>query len=158
MQDGPIDWNEDAARAVISKLEGERGALLLVLQALQERFGHVPDAAVALIAEALNLSRAEVHGVRTFYHDFHDTRRGRHVLKICRAEACQSMGGEKLAERTARALGVQFGETTPDGSVTLEAVYCLGLCACAPSALFDDRPVGRLNDKTIKSLLAEAQA
>jgi formate dehydrogenase subunit gamma len=158
MHDAPIAWNEDAARAVIANLKGERGSLLLVLQAIDETFGHVPDAAVALVAEQLNLSRAEVHGVRTFYHDLHEERRGRHVLKICRAEACQSMGGEKIAEKAARTLGVQFGETLPDGSLTLEAVYCLGLCACAPSALFDGRPVGRLNDKTVKALIAEAQA
>ena len=158
MHDTPAAWNEDAARAVIAKLKGERGSLLLVLQAIDETFGHVPDAAVALVAEQLNLSRAEVHGVRTFYHDLHEERRGRHVLKICRAEACQSMGGEKIAQKAARGLGIRFGETLPDGSLTLEAVYCLGLCACAPSALFDGRPVGRLNDKTVKALIAEAQA
>ena len=158
MQEGLINWNEDAARAVAAELKGERGSLLLVLQALQEKFGHVPDAAIALIADTLNLSRAEVHGVRTFYHDLHDAPRGRHVLKICRAEACQSMGGEKVAEKAVRALGIGFGETSQDGAITLEAVYCLGLCACAPSALFDDRPVGRLNDRIIKSLIAEAQA
>jgi formate dehydrogenase subunit gamma len=158
MHEAPMAWNEDAARAVVAKLRGGRGSLLLVLQAIDETFGHVPDEAVALVAEQLNLSRAEVHGVRTFYHDLREDRRGRHVLKICRAEACQSMGGEKIAEKVARGLGIKFGETLPDGSLTLESVYCLGLCACAPSALFDGRPVGRLNDKVVKSLIAEAQA
>jgi len=112
---------------------------------------------VPIIAEALNLSRAEVHGVVTFYHDFKSEPRGRHVLKLCRAEACQAAGGDALAARAEAALGVTIGGTTPDRRVTLEPVYCLGLCATAPSAMLDGRVVGRLDETRLDALVAEAQ-
>jgi formate dehydrogenase subunit gamma len=111
-----------------------------------------------IIAERLNLSRAEVHGVMTFYHDFREEPAGRHVLKICRAEACQSMGGDRIAEAAQAKLGIGFNETAEDGSVTLEPVYCLGLCACAPSALLDGRVIGRLDDARLDKIVKEVRA
>ena len=111
----------------------------------------------ALIAEALNISRAEVHGVVTFYHDFRRKPAGRHVLKLCRAEACQAAGGDAIAERAEQRLGIALGGTAADGSVTLEPVYCLGLCACAPSAILDGRVHGRLDDKRLDALIAKTQ-
>jgi formate dehydrogenase subunit gamma len=110
-----------------------------------------------MVAKALNLSRAEVHGVFTFYHDFRHKPAGRHVLKLCRAEACQAAGGDALAARAQAKLGVALGDTTADDRVTLEPVYCLGLCATAPSAMLDGRLVGRLDQKRLDALVAEAQ-
>jgi formate dehydrogenase subunit gamma len=122
---------------------------------LLEAFGYVPEPAVPMVADALNLSRAEVHGVVTFYHDFRREPAGRHVLKLCRAESCQAMGSERLAAHLEDKLGLRFGETSVDGEVTLEAVYCLGLCALSPTALVDDRVVARLDEKRLDAILAE---
>lgn len=149
------EWNEGEAKAIIAAHQA-RG-LLPVLSALNETFGHVHKDAIRLCAQALNLSRAEVHGVASFYHDFRERPPGRHVLKLCGAEACQSMGGDALAQHVARELGISFGETTPDESITLERVYCLGLCACAPAALLDEAPHARLDSKSVSALLAEAR-
>jgi formate dehydrogenase subunit gamma len=110
-----------------------------------------------MIAQALNLSRAEVHGVFTFYHEFRKEPAGRHVVKLCRAEACQAAGGDALAARAEHALGIGIGATSADGAVTLEPIYCLGLCATAPSAMIDGRVVGRLDAKLLDALLTEAQ-
>ena len=104
----------------------------------------------------MNITRAEVHGVVTFYHDFRRAPAGRHVLKLCRAEACQAAGGDPLAAHAEARLGVTIGNTTPDGRVTVEPVYCLGLCSLSPSAMIDGRMVARLDDKTLDTLLAEA--
>jgi formate dehydrogenase subunit gamma len=109
-----------------------------------------------MIAEVLNLTRAEVHGVVTFYHDFRRAPSGRHVLKLCRAEACQSMGADGLAERACAKLGIGWGETTPDGRLTLDPVYCLGLCATAPSAMIDGKPVGRLSQARLDKMIEAA--
>jgi formate dehydrogenase subunit gamma len=122
-----------------------------------EEFGYIDSAAEPLIADALNISRAEVHGVVTFYHDFRREPAGRHVLKLCRAEACQAAGGDAIAARAEARLGTAIGTTCADGSVTLEAVYCLGLCATAPSAILDGRVVGRLDSDRLDALLVEAQ-
>ncbi|MGV0821130.1 formate dehydrogenase subunit gamma [Martelella sp. AMO21009] len=130
--------------------------LLPILHDVQSEFGHIPEAALRLVAEMLNLSRAEVHGVISFYHDFRREPAGRHVLKICRAEACQSMGGEALADGLRAALGLDWHETTADGRLTLEPVYCLGLCSCAPAAMLDDALYGRLDEATLKDVVAEA--
>lgn len=151
-------WSPERAREVIGAHGGQPGALLPVLHALQEEFGHVPEPALPLVAEALNLSRAEVHGVVTFYHDFRRDPAGRHVVKLCRAEACQARGGEALAAHARDALGIGWGETTPDGRVTLEPVYCLGLCACAPAGMIDGRVVARLDGAALDRLLAEELA
>jgi len=150
-------WNSDRASALIAGHSARDGALLPILHALQEVFGCVPEPAVPMVAQALNLSRAEVHGVVTFYHDFRREPPGRHVLKLCRAEACQAAGCDALAARAEARLGVPVGKTTPDGRVTVEAVYCLGLCATAPSAMLDGRVVGRLDAPRLDALLAEAQ-
>lgn len=142
---------------ILAAYGGVEAPLLEILHALQREFGCVPTEAQEIVAEALNISRAEVHGVTSFYHDFSSEPRGRHTLKICRAEACQSMGGEGRAAQAREALGVDFGATTADGAVTLEAVYCLGLCACAPAAMLDGRPVGRLDRDGLERILAEAR-
>ncbi len=151
-------WSADEASAIVSTESAREGALLPVLHKLQETFGHVPDAAVPVIAQVMNLSRAEVHGVVTFYHDFKHAPQGKHVLKICRAEACQSRGGEDIAARASKLLGIAFGETTTDKRVTLEAIYCLGLCACGPSAMLNGAPVARVTDAKLDSLIAETNS
>ena len=125
-----------------------------MFQALQEAFGHVPEAAVPMVAAALNISRAEAHGIVTFYHDFRSAPAGRQVLKLCRAEACQSMGGAALAKGLLARLGIDWGETTADGRLTVEPVYCLGFCACAPAALLDGAPLGRLDAATLREVCA----
>jgi formate dehydrogenase subunit gamma len=134
------------------------GPLLPILHAMQDAFGHIPEAAHRPIAEALNISRAELHGVISFYHDFRVNPAGRHVLKICRAEACQAVGGSALAEATLAKLGLEWHGTTANGAVTVEPVYCLGLCACAPAAMLDERAVGRVDGARMDALLAEAGA
>jgi formate dehydrogenase subunit gamma len=151
-------WNSDLALEVIKPHIGRDGALLPILHDLQVTFGWIPEPAVPLVAEALNLSRAEVHGVVTFYHDFRREPAGRHVLKICRAEACQAAGGEALAARAEAKLGLTFGSTSVNQGVTLESIYCLGLCATAPSAMLDGRVVGRLDEGRLDALLSEAQS
>ena len=150
-------WDEKRGAEIIAEHTQLEGATLVMLHALQEAFGYVPEAAIPMVAEALNLSRAEVHGVVTFYHDFRHKPAGKHVLKLCRAEACQAAGGDALAARAEAKLGIAIGNTTADERVTLEPIYCLGLCATAPSAMFDGRLVGRLDEKRIDALLAEAQ-
>ncbi len=130
------------AGEIIDRHPAAQTSLLPILHDVQEAFGHVPQAVVPQIAKALNISRADAHGVVSFYHDYRKALPGRHVIKLCRAEACQSMGVEALAEQLSSLLGVNFGETAKDGSVTLEAVYCLGLCACAPAAMVDGELVG----------------
>ena len=150
-------WNEERASALIAEHLGLDGPLLPILHAFQEEFGYVDEAAEPLIADTLNLSRAEVHGVVSFYHDYRRAPAGRHVLKLCRAEACQAAGGDALAARAEQRLGLAMGGTAADGSVTLEPVYCLGLCATAPSAMLDDRLVGRLDKARLDALLGEAQ-
>ena len=139
------DSHDALVREIIDAHRGVEGATLPILNKVQEALGYVPDSALPIIAKALNISRAEIYGVVTFYHDFRREPAGRHVVKLCRAEACQSMGARELADHICERLGVDFGETSPDGRVTLEAVYCLGLCALAPSAMIDGRVVGRLD-------------
>ncbi|MDH2403125.1 formate dehydrogenase subunit gamma [Bradyrhizobium sp. SSUT18] len=150
-------WDETRGADVIAEHSKQEGATLVILHALQEAFGYVTEAAIPMVAQALNLSRAEVHGVFTFYHDFRHKPAGRHVLKLCRAEACQAAGGDALAARAEAKLGVSLGSTTADNRVTLEPIYCLGLCATAPSAMLDGRLIGRLDEKRIDALVAEAQ-
>jgi formate dehydrogenase subunit gamma len=150
-------WEEIRAREVIAAHAAGNGAALPILHALQEVFGCVPEAAVPIIADVLNLSRAEVHGVVTFYHDFRREPPGRTVLKLCRAEACQAMGGDALGAHARGKLRVDWGETTRDGRVTLDAVFCLGLCATAPSAMINNRLVGRLTEARLDKLIEAAQ-
>jgi formate dehydrogenase subunit gamma len=143
--------------AVINELKGLEGPLLPILHGIQGEFGYVPGESLPVIADLLNLSRAEVHGVVTFYHDYRNHPAGRHVLKLCRAEACQSMGGDAIAAKVQQLLGIGFHETTKDGAVTLEPVYCLGLCACAPSAMLDGEVIGRLDAEKIEEIAAEVR-
>jgi formate dehydrogenase subunit gamma len=150
-------WDDKRGAEIIAEHTHLEGATLVILHALQEAFGYVPEPAIPMIAEALNLSRAEVHGVFTFYHDFRHKPAGKHVLKLCRAEACQAAGGDALTARAESRLGVKIGNTTADERVTLEPIYCLGLCATAPSAMLDGRLIGRLDEARIDALVAEAQ-
>lgn len=134
------------------------GALLPILHALQDAYGHVPAAAAPMIMDALNISKAELQGVISFYHDFRDHPAGRHVVKICRSEACQAVGATALAETTLAGLGLDWHGTTANGAVTVEPIYCLGLCACGPAVMIDDRVVGRVDGARMARLLAEAGA
>ncbi|MDD7972244.1 formate dehydrogenase subunit gamma [Roseinatronobacter alkalisoli] len=148
----------DDMRAIIAQHLHLEGPLLPILHAFQDAFGHIPAAASPLITEALNISRAELHGVISFYHDFRENPAGRHVLKICRAEACQAVGGNALAESTLRKLGLDWHGTTANGAVTVEPVYCLGLCACGPAVMVDGRVLGRVDTARMDAVLAEAGA
>jgi formate dehydrogenase subunit gamma len=150
------DWDQQRAAEIIDAHRDVDGAALPILHALQEAFGHIPEDAVPLIAQALNLTRAEIHGIVTFYHDFRRTAPGRHVLKLCRAEACQSVGGDALADHARTRLRIDWGETTGNGAVTLEPVFCLGLCACGPAAMLDGQVVGRLDRQRLDAMLDTA--
>jgi formate dehydrogenase subunit gamma len=141
----------------IQELQHLPGALLPILHALQDEFGYIDDAMVPLVADALNISHAEVHGVISFYRDFRRAPAGRHVLRICRAESCQSMGCNALIEHVERRLGVSLGETTVDGNFTLEPVYCLGNCALSPAVMLDDQPYGRVSAAIADSLIENAR-
>ncbi|MQX34965.1 formate dehydrogenase subunit gamma [Roseospira navarrensis] len=155
-------WAEDRARAILAAYAEMPGALLPMLHALQDEFGCIDEDAVPLLADTLNLSRAEVHGVVTFYHDFRRTRPGRHVVKVCRAEACQAVGAESLLDHVKRSLSVDAGGTTADGAVSLQVVYCLGNCALGPAVMIDDVPHGRVSSARFNALTdalrAEAEA
>ena len=148
-----LAWDADRARTRILESQHLPGALLPVLHALQEEFGYIDRAAVPLIADVLNLSQAEVHGVISFYHDFRHEPPGRHVLKLCRAEACQSMGCDRLINHVEQRLGAKLGETTPDGGFTLDAVYCLGNCALSPALMLDGKPYGRVSPEVADFLI-----
>ena len=141
--------------AIIARLKGEPGPLLLVLHAVQDALGHIPPASVPVIADGLNLSRAEVHGCVSFYHYFRDHPAGRHTIRICRAESCQSMNSDALAEHARRRLGVDFHHTTANGEFSLEPVYCLGNCACSPAVMIDHTLYGRVTPERFEELLEE---
>ena len=154
-----VAWSEtERARDVIAQHQALDGAMLPILHALQAEFGCVPREAEPLIADALNLSRADVYGVISFYHDFRREPAGRHVLKICRAEACQALGAVAMAQRLLADLAVEWHGTTADGAVTVEPSFCLGLCACAPAALFDGEPMGRVTAAALDRVVGEARA
>jgi len=148
-------WNTETAERLIAERRSLPGALLPMLHALQDAFGYVDPAAVPMLAEALNLSRAEVHGVVTFYHEFRQAPPGRHVVRLCRAEACQSVGGEALAAHVRKRLGIDFHQTTPDAEASLEPVFCLGLCACSPAIAIDGKVYGRVDAGRFDRLMAE---
>lgn len=147
-----------AAREVAMRYGNKPDALLEILHDLQEQLGFVPDAALPALAKALNLSRAEVHGVVTFYHDYRREPAGRHVIKVCRAEACQAMKGNELVAMIERFLHVKLGQTTADGAMTIEAVYCLGNCALAPAIMVDGKMVGRVDKARFETIAAECRA
>ena len=140
---------------IVDRHAGMEGSALPILHAIQEAFGYVPSEAVPIVAHALNRSRAEIHGVVTFYRDFRSSPAGRHVVRVCRAEACKSMGSHRIVAAFEGALGQKIGTTSEDGEVTLEPVYCLGLCATAPNAMIDGRPAGRLDQDAVERLVAE---
>ncbi len=140
---------------ILNDHKGMEGALLPILHAVQAEFGHVPQESLPIIAKALNLSRAEVHGVMSFYHDFRAAPAGRHVVKLCRAESCQSMGADRVAGHARQALGLDWHETSADGRVTLEPVFCLGLCACGPAAIVDGKLHGRLDEAKVDAILRD---
>jgi formate dehydrogenase subunit gamma len=143
---------------ILAAHDGLEGPLLPLLHAVQAELGFIPEDVQPIIAAHLNISKAEVHGVVTFYHNFRAAPAGRHIVKICRAEACQAMGANGLADATLAKLGVAWHGTTANGAVTIEPVYCLGLCACGPAAMVDDRVVGRVDTAKMDELLAEAGA
>jgi formate dehydrogenase subunit gamma len=146
-------WSEDVALSVIAPHRDAPGALLPMLHAVQEAFGFIPDEAVALLADVLNLSRAEVHGVISFYHDFRRSRPGRHVVKVCRAEACQAVGAEGLLDHVRRTLQVdEGGPPSPDGAFSLQVAYCLGNCALGPAVMIDETLHGRVTPARFKAL------
>lgn len=147
------DSQQHAIRSAIASHLHDAGPLLPILHAIQDQIGWVPEEAVATIAEALNLSVAEVHGVISFYHDFRQKPPGQHVLKICRAEACQAMGASRLVAHVQRQTRVELGETRKDGRISLDAVYCLGLCASGPAVMADGRVLGRVNSEKVDALL-----
>jgi formate dehydrogenase subunit gamma len=152
----------DEAKLLVADWLGRNGTgrdqLLPLLHALQDATGYIDDALVPAIASGLNLSRADVHGVLTFYHDYRRKPAGRHIVKLCRAESCQARGGAAIEAAAAARLGVAMGETRRDGQVSLEAVYCLGLCAIGPNALVDGRPVARIDTAMLDSIAAEIAA
>jgi formate dehydrogenase subunit gamma len=147
-----------AARAIALRYGNKPDALLEILHDLQEQLGFIPEAALPALAKALNLSRAEVHGVVSFYHDFRRQPAGRHVIKVCRAEACQSMKGNELAAMIERFLNVKLGQTTADRAITVVAAYCLGNCAMSPAIMVDDRLVGRVDAARFEKIVAECKA
>jgi NADH:ubiquinone oxidoreductase subunit E len=153
----PADQNA-AADAALEAGGRDHTRLLVVLHHLQHSLGFIPPATVRPIARALGLSRAEVHGVISFYHDFRTEPGGQHHVKVCQAESCQAAGGRELWPSLETALGCAAGETAADGSVTLEVVYCLGLCAASPALLIDDEPVGRLTEVKVAQVAARARS
>jgi formate dehydrogenase subunit gamma len=156
---GNRDIQDSALAETVTAISARHGdrpdRLIEILHELQAQVGYVPEAAVQPLATALNLSRAEVHGVISFYHDFHREPPGRHLIKICRAEACQSVGCESLARHAETSLGIGFGKTRGDGAATLEAVYCLGNCALGPSVMINGELYGRVDSARFDSLVKE---
>lgn len=146
-----------AAARVVARLKDQPGALLPILHAVQDELGCIPPEVVPLIAEGLNLSRAEVHGVITFYPHFRGEPAGRHTLEVCRAESCQALGADSLAEHARQRLGCDFHATSEDGAFTLEPVYCLGLCAQSPAIMLDGKPHARVTPARLDRLLAVAR-
>ena len=138
---------------ILNTHKGMQGALLPILHAIQAEFSYIPQMALPVIAKDLNISRAEVHGVVSFYHDFREHPAGAHVLKLCRAESCQAMGADRVAAYAQKSLGIGWHGTTPDGRVTLEPVFCLGLCACGPAAIVDGKLVGRVDEARIDAMI-----
>jgi formate dehydrogenase subunit gamma len=142
---------------IITTLQNKPGALLPILHGVQNALGYVPAESVPTIAKALNLSRAEVHGVISFYHYFRDNKPGKHTINLCRAESCQSMGGKQLENHVKTRLGIDFHETTADGKFTLEPVYCLGNCACSPAMQIDEEIYGRVTANSFDSAINETE-
>jgi formate dehydrogenase subunit gamma len=158
MEPMQIDTELSAVRQALQRRAGTPGGLLPVLHDVQDALGHIPPRVVGEIAENLSLSRAEVHGVISFYHHFRSEPAGAHVVQICRAESCQAMGAERLLDHARARLGCDLHGSTPDGSFTLEPVYCLGLCAMSPAMMIDDAVHARLTPESFDAIVAEARS
>lgn len=148
-------WDPETVRGIISSLKDKPGALLPVLHGIQDALGFVPPDSVAMVARELNLSRAEVHGVITFYHYFRDTPPGRRTIHVCRAESCQAMDADTLESHVKQRLDIDYHETTPDGAFSLEPVYCLGNCACSPSIMIDGEVYGRVSPDRFDEIIEQ---
>jgi formate dehydrogenase subunit gamma len=152
-----LDWDKNRVAAAIDDLKEKPGALLPILHGIQDALGYIPPGCVPMIAGALNLSRAEVHGVITFYHYFRETPPGKHTVHVCRAESCQSMNALGLEAHAKSRLGIDYHETTPDGAFSLEPVYCLGMCSCSPAIMLDGEVYGRVSPERFDEILNEAR-
>jgi formate dehydrogenase subunit gamma len=150
-------WDNELAVTLVEQRKNMPGALLPILHALQEEFGYVDESVVPVIAEALNLSKADVHGTISFYHDFRHSPPGKHTLKMCRAESCQSMGCDDVIEHVEKRLGAKLGESTADGTFTLSAIYCLGNCSLSPAVMLDGKPYGRVSKQVADFLIDDAR-
>jgi formate dehydrogenase subunit gamma len=150
-------WDQSRVGAIVEELKHRPGPLLLILRRIQDEIGWVPAEAVPSIAKALSLSRAEVHGVVTFYHDFKHEPPARNVMKLCRAESCQAMGAAALADYVRFRIGVDFGQTSADGNFALEALYCLGNCACSPAGVINGELIGRLTRERLDDVIANLE-
>jgi formate dehydrogenase subunit gamma len=151
-------WDSATVQSITLSLRDKPGALMLILRRVQDALGWVPPDSVPMIAKILNLSRAEVHGVVSFYHDFRHEPPGKNVIKVCRAESCQAMGAVALAEHIKERLNCDFGQTSADGAFTLDAVYCLGNCACSPAMVVNGKLLGRVTPNRFDEVLAKAAA
>lgn len=151
------DWSIDLATEVVQEFKDQPGALINALHKLQQVFGYVDTAAMPMLGTTFNVSRAEVHGVATFYHDFKLTKPGTYTIKVCQAEACQAMGSVELTEQIKTLLNIDFHETTDSGHFSLEPVYCLGNCACSPNIMVDKQTYGRMNLAQFKSLVGSLE-
>ncbi len=143
---------------IVEPMSSLPGGLLPILHAVQDQLGYVPEESVPVIAKGLNLSRAEVHGVVSFYHHFRRAPAGKRTLFVCRSEACQAVGGRELEAHAKRTLGVDWHETSADGALTLEPIYCLGNCACAPAVMLDEQLIGRATPARVDALIDEVRS
>ncbi|MCF8473905.1 MAG: formate dehydrogenase subunit gamma [Emcibacter sp.] len=150
-------WDGIEAQEVISQYADMAGGLMEALHGLQAAFGYIPPESYPLLAEAFNLSKAEVYGVKSFYHDFRSQPAGRHVIKICQAESCQAMGSRSLTKHAEEMLGIRLGQTTMDGHISLEAIYCLGNCAVSPNISLDGRTQGRMTEAKFSDLVKRTE-
>ncbi|CAG1770123.1 formate dehydrogenase subunit gamma [uncultured bacterium] len=148
----------DTIQSILAELKDKQGALLPILHAIQDSLGYIPPESVPEIAKALSLSRAEVHGVISFYHYFRDTPAGKHTIHLCRAESCQSMGANALEAHVKEKLGIDYHETTADGKFSLEPVYCLGNCACSPAMQIGHEVYGRVSAESFDDIINELGA
>jgi formate dehydrogenase subunit gamma len=150
-----VRYHREIATELINTFSARPEMLVQILHLFMDRFGHISDDAIRQLASELNLSRAEVHGVVSFYHDFRTAPAGKRVIKICQAESCQAMGSQALTAHAESALGVSLHETTADGATSLEPVYCLGNCACSPAVMVGDRVYGRVDAKALDAIIAK---
>jgi formate dehydrogenase subunit gamma len=146
-------WDPERARLTIQQFAEGPGALLLILHAFQQDFGYIDEGAIPMLVSALNISQADVHSAVSFYHDFRKSPPGHHVFKLCRAEACQSMGCDTIIRHVENRLGVRLGETSPNGEFTIDQIFCLGLCANSPAVMLDGKLYGRVTAQIIDSLI-----